>query len=173
MDEDTKEDTLNEAIGVLTRREVEARLLGPLIRAFSERFGERETLETLRSVIEAAARQSGARMRQRAASDGLLAFAAGWEPWFRGGALEMDELEKTPERWSFNVTRCKYAELYRALGMAGLGETLSCCRDAALVEGFSDGVTLERSQTLMQGASHCDFRYRKGVKGTGEVSPPG
>jgi hypothetical protein len=155
------EDRLNERIGVLTRREVEARLLKPLIAAFSERFGEEETLSTLREVIIRLARESGARMRQEKDAPDLAAFAEGWEPWFRDGALETDELEKTPERWSFNVTRCKYAELYRALDMAELGETLSCCRDAALVEGFSENIALERSQTIMQGANCCDFRYRR------------
>jgi hypothetical protein len=161
MKADDLPDDLNARIGVLTRREVEARLLGPLIAAFSARFGEEVTLEVLREVVTEAARASGESMREAAGSDALAAFAAGWEPWFRGGALETIELERSPERWSFNVTRCRYAELYRALGMTGLGATLSCRRDAALVEGFSDDITLERTQTLMQGASHCDFRYRR------------
>jgi hypothetical protein len=37
---------------------------------------------------------------------------------------------------------------------------LSCNRDSALIEGFNPEVNLTRTQTLMQGASHCDFRYR-------------
>jgi hypothetical protein len=32
-----------------------------------------------------------------------------------------------------------------------------------MVEGFSRDISLTRTQTIMQGASHCDFRYeRKG-----------
>jgi hypothetical protein len=32
-----------------------------------------------------------------------------------------------------------------------------------MVEGFSSRLTLKRTQTIMQGASHCDFRFvRKG-----------
>jgi L-2-amino-thiazoline-4-carboxylic acid hydrolase len=58
------------------------------------------------------------------------------------------------------VTRCRYAEMYRALGIPELGEVLSCQRDAALIEGFNPGVTLERTHTIMQGAATCDFRYR-------------
>lgn len=156
-----KSDALNEAVGVLTRREIEARILKPLIEAFSERFGHEETLELLREVVRDAARASGRQMHAQAESDDLVSFAAQWEPWFRGGALEIEELERTPDVWAFNVTRCRYAELYRELGLEELGGLLSCNRDAALVEGFSEDIAFERTQTIMQGASHCDFRYRR------------
>jgi hypothetical protein len=49
--------------------------------------------------------------------------------------------------------------MYRALGIPELGEVLSCQRDAALIEGFNPDVTLTRTQTIMQGAACCDFRY--------------
>jgi hypothetical protein len=38
-----------------------------------------------------------------------------------------------------------------------------CNRDFGMVEGFNPSLTLKRTQTIMQGASHCDFRFvRKG-----------
>ncbi|CAN5873790.1 L-2-amino-thiazoline-4-carboxylic acid hydrolase [soil metagenome] len=154
-------DTLNEQVGVLTRREIEARALKPFFEAVAAELGEDKTRALLREVVVTAAKDAGAAMRTRAEGDGLEAFAAQWEPWFRGGALEIDELERTEEVWAFNVTRCRYAELYRALGMADLGATLSCNRDAALIEGYSDEVAFERTQTLMAGSGYCDFRYRK------------
>lgn len=153
-------DTLNEEVGVLTRREIEARILQSFVAALSERFGEAEVKAVLADVIKGAARESGAAMRG-AVGDDLTRFAEAWEPWFREGALEIDELERTPETWAFNVTRCRYAELYRTLGIPELGATLSCNRDAALIEGFDPEVTFERTQTLMEGARYCDFRYRK------------
>jgi len=152
-------DTLNKQVGVLTRREIEARILKPFVTALSERFGEAEIKGVLAEVVKVAARESGAAMGARGGD--LTRFAEGWEPWFRGGALEIDELERTPDSWAFNVTRCRYAELYRSLGMADLGATLSCNRDAALIEGFDPEVKLERTQTLMEGASYCDFRYHR------------
>jgi hypothetical protein len=36
---------------------------------------------------------------------------------------------------------------------------LSCARDYALIEGFNPDVSLKRTQTIMEGATHCDFRY--------------
>jgi hypothetical protein len=167
---DTIPDTLNEAVGVLTRREIEARILKPLIDAFAARFGRDETLELLREVVKDAAREGGLRMRAQAGGEDLVSFAAQWEPWFRGGALEIEELERTPETWAFNVTRCRYAELYKELGLETLGGLLSCNRDAALVEGFSDSIAFERTQTIMEGAACCDFRYRRKPAGTTEGS---
>jgi predicted hydrocarbon binding protein len=152
-------DTLNEQVGVLTRREIEARILKPFVAALAERFSKAEVRGVLAEVVREAARESGAAMG--ACKGDLTHFAEAWEPWFRGGALEIDELERTTERWAFNVTRCRYAELYRSLGMAELGATLSCNRDAALIEGFDPEVRFERTQTLMEGASYCDFRYQK------------
>ncbi len=38
-DANSAPDTLNEAIGVLTRREVEARILAPVIEALGDEFG--------------------------------------------------------------------------------------------------------------------------------------
>jgi hypothetical protein len=50
--------------------------------------------------------------------------------------------------------------MYRELGIARLGPILSCARDFALIEGFNPQICLTRTQTLMEGAPCCDFRYR-------------
>lgn len=155
-------DTLGERVGVLTRREIEARILKPFVAALAGRFDRSEIEGILAEVVREAAREGGAAMRTQPGD--LKGFAAAWEPWFRGGALEINELERTPERWSFNVTRCRYAELYRSLELSELGATLSCNRDAALIEGFDPDVSFKRTQTLMAGAAYCDFRYRQAPK---------
>jgi hypothetical protein len=54
----------------------------------------------------------------------------------------------------------RYAEMYRALGVPELGALLSCNRDFALGEGFNPEMTLTRTQTIMEGAPFCDFRYK-------------
>ena len=46
-----------------------------------------------------------------------------------------------------------------ALGIPEVGALLSCNRDFSLVEGFNPAVKLTRTQTVMEGASHCDFRF--------------
>jgi hypothetical protein len=157
-------DRLNE-IGVLKRREIEARILMPVLEALGEEFGRERVLETARRVIVDVARAQGRELAGRMGGDSLLHFAAALEDWRKGDAYRMDVLEQTEERLAFDVTRCRYAEMYRALGIPEVGALLSCNRDFALIEGFNPGVTLRRTQTIMEGAPHCDFRFSLEVAG--------
>lgn len=150
-----------ERLTLLERREIEARVVGPLVRGFERAFGEKKTLEVLREVIRELARESGEELARALGESSLEAFAGCIGGWNAGGALELEILEQTPERLSFNVTRCRYAEMYRELGLGDLGSSLSCLRDHALIQGFNREITLERTQTIMEGADHCDFRFRR------------
>jgi hypothetical protein len=49
--------------------------------------------------------------------------------------------------------------MYMALGIPELGCLLSCNRDYALIQGFNPEIKLTRTQTIMDGAEFCDFRY--------------
>lgn len=146
---------------LLEQRELEARIVGPLIRAFAAELGEPRTLEIVRDVIRQLAHDSGAQLARRLGEHTLQAFSACLEQWRAGGAIEIDILRQDESHLDFNVTRCRFAEMYRALGMGDLGASLSCARDFALVEGFNPHIRLTRTQTLMQGASHCDFRFEQ------------
>ncbi len=145
---------------LLQQREIEARIVGPLIRAVGDELGEERALALLRRVISDLAREGGAELARALGDGDPGSVRAGPRPLARGGALEIEMIEQTPERLSFNVTRCRYAEMYRALGLADLGSSLSCQRDFALIEGFNPAIELTRTQTIMGGASHCDFRFR-------------
>jgi hypothetical protein len=155
----TPPDNINAEIGVLKRREVEARLVGPLVDALGAEFGRERVLEVLRRVIVQIAHQQGAALVEQTGGDTLEHFAAVREQWQRGQALETELLEQNRERLAFNVRRCRYAEMYQALGIPELGAALSCNRDFALIQGFNPAVKLTRTQTLMGGADFCDFRY--------------
>ena len=156
-------DRLN-AVGMLTRREIEARILAPVIDALGQRFGRDEVVAIVRDVIVNLARAQGRAMADARQDDSLASFAATLGPWTQDDALRLEVREQTDDRLSFDVTRCRYAELYRSLGIPELGAVLSCNRDAALIEGFNPSVTLVRTQTIMEGAPCCDFRYTKGTK---------
>ena len=58
-----------------------------------------------------------------------------------------------------NVTRCEFASFFDDLGAPDLGFLLVCALDYDIADGV-DGLSLDRSQTIMQGADHCDFRWR-------------
>ena len=151
-------DTLN-SIGVLKRREIEARVIAPLLERFAEEFGAERVHELASEVIVGVAQAQGAELAGAIGRNDLDAFANGMGNWTKGGALETEVIEQTDTAYAFNVTRCQYAEMYRDLGLAELGATLSCNRDATMVEGFNSDITFTRTQTIMGGASHCDFVY--------------
>jgi hypothetical protein len=145
---------------LLERRELEAAIVGPLIRGFIAKFGQEASLDVVRDIIAKLAKQGGAELAERIGDASLRSFSQALDLWRAGGALEIEILDQSPERLSFNVTRCRYAEMYKALGLADLGASLSCHRDFALVEGYNPEISLERTQTLMEGAAFCDFRFR-------------
>jgi L-2-amino-thiazoline-4-carboxylic acid hydrolase len=80
--------------------------------------------------------------------------------WKAGDALTVEVKEQTEQSYVYNVTRCRYAEMYREMGLGEIGHLLSCQRDATFCEGYDKRLKLTRTQTLMQGASHCDFNYK-------------
>jgi predicted ArsR family transcriptional regulator len=157
-------DHLN-TIGVLKRREVEVRLLAPLLDRLGDEFGDERVLEITRQVIVDIARHQGVQLARRMGGCSLAHFVESLADWQMDDALQLAILEQSQNKLSFDVTRCRYAEMYRGLGVPELGTLLSCNRDQALIEGFNDRVSLTRTQTIMEGAAYCDFRYvlHKGV----------
>jgi len=150
-------------IDLLTRREIEARIVGPLLEAMGKEFGHKPVLDVARQAILRIAREQGAQLAQSLGGQTLAHFAQVVEMWNKNDALQIEVLEQSDQRFSFNVTRCHYAELYQALGIPELGTLLSCNRDLALIEGFNPDITLRRTQTIMEGAPSCDFRFVKGA----------
>ncbi len=130
-------DTLTQRIGVLARRETEARILAPIIEALGEAFGRDEVLAIVSKTIVSIAQDQGQELVQLMGGNSADHFMDSLQYWTRDDALQTEVLEQSDEVLSFNVTRCRYAELYRALGIPELGAVMSCNRDYALIEGKS------------------------------------
>lgn len=147
------------AVGLLNRREIEARILAPMIEALSAEFGRERILEIVRNVIQEIARQQGAQLARSVETNDLEHFAIVQETWKKDNAIQTEVLELRRKKFSFNVFRCRYAEMYYHLGIPELGKMLSCDRDFALIEGFNPQIQLTRTQTIMEGADICDFCF--------------
>lgn len=156
--ETDRPDTLND-IGVLKRREIEARVVAPLLERLAAEFGHDRVVDIAGEVITEVAQSQGAALAQMLGGNDLRHFADSMEAWTRGGAIEIDVVEQSDSKFAFNVTRCRYAEMYRELGTEALGAVLSCNRDGTLVEGFNPDIEFRRTQTIMNGADHCDFVF--------------
>ena len=150
-----------EGLSMLEKRTIEAEILKEVYETLKESHGVEVAKKT---VSESVRRSAIEQARQFAAAapggSSLKAFVDVMPLWTKGGALEIDIKEQTDTTFTFNVTRCRYAETYKAMGLGEIGALLSCNRDGAFCEGYDPKLKLERSQTIMQGASHCDFKYK-------------
>ena len=87
--------------------------------------------------------------------------ASAFATFARGDALDYQVREQSQDVFAIDVTKCRYAEFYKELGEPELGFLLVCSADFLMADGFGSDITLTRTQTLMQGASHCNFRYSR------------
>ena len=145
---------------MLEQRRIEANILKPVYREMVEQLGEEKAQEILGAAVIRDSISQGQAYAEGLEDRGLIAFRDTMAQWKASGALEMEMLKETEEEVHFNVVRCKYSEMYREMGVGDIGHLLSCNRDGTFCTGFNPDIKLDRSQTIMSGASHCDFRYR-------------
>ena len=150
-----------EGLSMLEKRTIEAEILKEVYETLKESHGEEVARRTIaESVRRSAIEQARAFAAAAPGGTSLKAFEDVMPLWTKGGALEIEVKEQSDTTFTFNVVRCRYAETYKAMGLGEIGHLLSCNRDGAFCEGYDPKLKLERSQTIMQGASHCDFKYR-------------
>ncbi|MBK1663870.1 2-amino-thiazoline-4-carboxylic acid hydrolase [Rhodospirillum rubrum] len=151
------------SISILEQRRIEAAFAKGVFDEMAARLGEETAREILGAAVirmaTAHGRASAAEITAQGRPADMEAFADILPRWQAGGALEFDVVERGAEAVSFDVTRCKYAEMYREMGVEKIGDLLSCNRDATFIEGFNPDATMERTQTIMKGGRCCDFRY--------------
>ena len=145
---------------ILAQRRIEAAFAKGIYEELKSELGEATAKSILAGAVIKLAKQTAAEMASQEATPSLDTFRAILPRWTAEDALRMDVVKSTASEFHFNVTRCRYAEMYRAMGLGELGAVLSCNRDGAFCEGYDKRLKLERTRTLMGGSTHCDFRYR-------------
>jgi len=153
------------SISVLQQAKIQAQLLVPLVKAMQAELGEARANALVRKALRETFRRFGEEF-WRAKNETNIGKAVGsaFKTYASDDALKYDVLEQSQDAFAFNVTTCRYAEFYKALGEPELGFLLVCAADFDTAAGFGPDMTLARTQTIMQGASHCDFRYRREPK---------
>jgi L-2-amino-thiazoline-4-carboxylic acid hydrolase len=147
------------AINHLQRRKIEGRVFISFIETLRQKLGENGMREIVDATIRQLAAEDGARWAETRSIDSLRRVAQ--DVWAGGGSFDIRVIRQSDDQRDFDVTRCAYAEFYKALGLADIGHRVHCNRDHTIIEGFSSDLALSRSQTLMEGAGCCDFRYRR------------
>ncbi len=149
-------------VSVIERAKIQAQVLIPLVKALQAELGEARANALVRKTLgDLYRRHSEEFWRTRNEQNLGNAVASAFKTYARDGALDYDVVEQSEDAFAIDVKRCRYAEFYHALGEPELGFLLVCTADFAVADGFGDDVRLTRTQTIMQGATHCDFRYRR------------
>jgi hypothetical protein len=147
-------------LSLLERRRIVAGVLVHFFRAMQAEVGEVRVNEIVGRAIRSIASAQGEAQRGAA----LLTIPEVAARFERGvlaeGSLLVDVVQRDDDGFGFEVTRCQFMEMYEEMGARDLGYLLSCNRDFALFEGLAPNLEFSRTQTRMEGATHCDFRYR-------------
>ena len=150
------------SVSVIQQAKIQAQVLVPLVKALRAELGEERANALVRNALAETYRRYGeAFWRAKNEKNVGKALASAFASYARDDALDYTIIEQTEDAFGFDVTGCRYAEFYKELGEPELGFLLVCSADFDPAEGFGPDIKLTRTQTIMQGASHCDFRYER------------
>jgi hypothetical protein len=150
------------SIPVIEQVKIQAQVLVPLVKALQAELGEERANALVRKALGDVYRRLGEQWWRAKASGHVgenvgSAFAA----FAKGGAVDYSVRAQSQDTYEIDVTGCRYAQFYKELGEPELGFLLVCSMDFPFAEGFGPDIKLTVTQTIMQGAGHCDFRYRR------------
>ena len=148
-------------LGILARRKIEAEIIKPIYDILVRDLGKARAQEMIGEAIEQAAVRAGqefaAKEPQKA---NLRSFVELQYLWEKDNALDVQVIDSDDQQYNYDVTRCRYAEMYHEMGLGEIGHLLSCARDDKFIVGYAPDVELTRTTTIMSGERRCDFRYR-------------
>lgn len=146
---------------ILERRRIEAQILKHVHEVIEARSGAEEADAVIGTAVSRSAIDQGRGFAEALGhKPDFKDFADILPLWTKDDALKIETIETSAEKLEFNVLRCRYAEMYREMGLGRIGHLLSCNRDGDFCIGYNPDMKMTRTQTIMGGASHCDFRYR-------------
>lgn len=150
-----------EELPTLTKRRIQAQVIGPIYAEMLATVGEEKANLILDSAIRKAAIAEGKSFAAKAEGGvtTMADFIKLYELWTHDGALDIEVHEASDVAFNFDVTRCKYAETYRDMGLGHIGHLMSCNRDGTFCQGYDKNIKLDRQHTIMDGSPRCTFRY--------------
>jgi hypothetical protein len=149
-------------VSIIEQAKIQAQVLVPLVKALQAELGETRANNIVRKALGDIYRRHGEAFWQAKDEKNLgNIMASAFATYARGDALDYRVIEQSEDAFEIDVRGCRYAEFYKELGEPELGFLLACSADFDTADGFSPDIQLTRTQTIMQGASHCDFRYKR------------
>lgn len=154
-------------IPLIDRVRIQAEVLVPVMRELRAELGEQRANEVLRRALSPMFREIGRRYFESSGGRAIEAMQAQARDSAAGDAVAFD-MRASGDVMEADVTRCQYARFFHDLGEPELGFLFVCSSDFGIF-GEIEGVEMTRTQTIMQGATHCDFRFRLTDKPNGSA----
>jgi hypothetical protein len=148
---------MDEHLTLLQRVKAQAEVLVPLIKRMERELGRDQAHQLVRETLSDHYRSVARQYVRESNGDRMAAFMQFGQVSAEGGAIDMQPKDSPPGRANVDIVRCSYAKFFQELGEPDLGFLLVCAADFPMAEEL--GVGLERTQTIMQGADHCDFSW--------------
>ena len=103
-----------QTMAMLEKRRIEAAILKHVYDTLKVSHGVEAAQKAIAEAVrKSAMEQAGQLAAAAGGKTSLDMFIGRQEPWLRGDALTIEVQEKSDTRFRYNVTRCKYAEMYR------------------------------------------------------------
>ena len=150
-------------LSLLDEVKLQAEVILPVLRALRAELGKPRADAIVGKALRQWARDLYHRIGDSKSGTPRQKWDAVWADDMRpriGDAVDRDMLRDDGTVRDYNVTRCRYAEFFKGLCEPELGGILLCDSDFHIAEIGGADVEFKRTQTIMQGAPYCDFRYR-------------
>lgn len=149
-------------ISLLDKTRIQAQVLVPVLRALRAELGKDKADAIVRQALRDWSQRLFAEIGDNIEGSQRRKWATIESVWGEVSGREVDVsiLRQDKDALEMDVTRCRFAEFFRALGEPELGALLVCEADFDIAAAGHGEVDLERAQTIMQGAPTCTFRYR-------------
>lgn len=150
-------------LSLLDEVKLQAEVILPVLRALRAELGKSRADAIVGDALRQWARDLYHRIGEAKPGTPRQKWDAVWAEDMRpriGDAVDREMLRDDGTVREYNVIRCQYAEFFKSLGEPELGGILLCDSDFHIADVGGANVEFRRTQTIMQGAPYCDFRYR-------------
>ena len=104
----------NNELGILARRKIEAEIIKPIYEILVREIGKARAQAVIGEAIEQAAIDAGKGFASKEPNGAnIKSFIALQYLWEKDNALEVKVIDADDQQYNYNVTRCRYAEMYQ------------------------------------------------------------
>ncbi|MGO9703336.1 MAG: L-2-amino-thiazoline-4-carboxylic acid hydrolase [Xanthobacteraceae bacterium] len=149
-------------VSLLDKTRMQAQVLVPVLRALRAELGKAKADAIVKQALRDWSKQPFAAIGDGIEGSPRRKWATIQSVWgeISGREVEFEIVRDDKNALEIDVTSCRFAEFFRALGEPELGALLVCETDFDIASAGEGEVDLDRAQTIMQGAPSCTFRYK-------------